>query len=100
MLTVQEEQLPLVYHIGFNESYTELNFDVSNEKISNNGVIDFKIDLLRLFQINSSHLNELTNQQSSEVIKYIDMSELSHVKFSPDDVRIIAKGFHDFISIL
>jgi hypothetical protein len=115
-LTLQDQQLPLVYHIGFDESYTELAFDITaditndmatdiaadltNKNLSNDGVINFKIDLLRLFQKNNSHTPKLLGQPSNESIEYIDMAEMSHVKFAPDDVRIIAKGFEDFISIL
>jgi hypothetical protein len=107
-LTTKDQQLPLVYHIGFDESYTELAFDISaditadlaNKSLSNDGVINFKIDLLRLFQKNRSYAPKLLGQPSSESIEYIDMSEMSHVKFAPDDVKVIAKGFEDFISIL
>jgi hypothetical protein len=99
MLTVQNEQLPLVYHIGFDESYTVLNFDISNDKLLNNGVIDFKIDLRRLFQKSNALAKNQTSLQSNQEIKYIDMSAMSHVKFAPDDVKMIAQGFHDFISV-
>jgi hypothetical protein len=115
-LTLQDQQLPLVYHIGFDESYTELAFDISaditnditadiaddltNKSLSNDGVINFKIDLLRLFQKNRSHAPKLLGQPSSEGMNYIDMAEMSHVKFAPDDVKVIAKGFEDFISVL
>lgn len=100
MLTTNNEQLPLVYHIGFDESYTELNFVIANEKISSDNVIHFKVDLLRLFKKGSQPFNKLVDQELSQGHKYIDMSEMSHVKFSPSDVKVIAKGFHDFISIL
>jgi len=100
MLTVQNEQRPLVYHIGFDESYTELNFHISKEEVSNDGVINFKIDLLRLFQQLSTHNEKLTKHRLNESMIYIDMSEMPHVKFAPADVRIIANGFKHFISIL
>jgi hypothetical protein len=82
-LTVASEQLPLVYHIGFDQSYTKLNFDLSNKNLDDNGVINFKIDLLRLFE--------------QDDINYIDMVKLNNVKFAPDDVKLIAKGFTHFI---
>ena len=101
MLTIDNEQLPLVYHIGFDESYTELHFEITNEKLSNDKVIDFKIDLLRLFKKDTLASAGLVSQQSKQSNdEYIDMSEMSHVKFAPDDVKAIATGFHDFISIL
>ena len=99
-LTVKNEQLPLVYHIGFNESYTKLNFDIADKNIIRDGVINFKIDLLRLFQKPRPQTKQLTNQPLNKDIKYIDMSEMSHVKFAPDDVKVIANGFRDFISIM
>ena len=103
-LTLQDQQLPLVYHIGFDESYTELAFDITsvltNKSLSNDGVVNFKIDLLRLFQKSRSLVPKLLGQPSSESMSYIDMSEMSHVKFAPVDVKVIAKGFEDFISIL
>ncbi|MBA6391804.1 hypothetical protein H4J38_13605 [Colwellia sp. BRX10-3] len=99
-LTLRESQLPLVYHIGFDESYTKLNFDIAPEINAKNGVINFKIDLRRLFQKSSKVAKSSIRLKSNEDIEYIDMSEMSHVKFSPVDVKAIAIGFHDFISIL
>jgi hypothetical protein len=100
MLTINNEQLPLVYHIGFDESYTELNFNITDDIFSNRNVVNFKIDLLRLFKKGYASSNVSVSQHSNEGIKYIDLSEMPHVKFAPDDVEAIAKGFHDFISIL
>ncbi|ARD42970.1 MbnP family protein [Colwellia sp. PAMC 21821] len=99
-LALRESQLPLVYHIGFDDSYTELNFDITPEINVKNGVINFNIDLRRLFQKSSKKAKSLKKQESKQDIEYIDMSEMSHVKFSPRDVKAIAIGFQDFISML
>ncbi|TWX47189.1 MbnP family protein [Colwellia hornerae] len=99
-LTIEDKQIPLVYHIGFDESYAVLNFDITDEKISNDGVINFKIDLLRLFQKTSITGKSLAKTPLKQKINYIDMSEISQVKFAPDDVKKIAYGFHHFINIV
>jgi len=99
-LSIQDEKIPLVYHIGFDESYTELTFDISNKEISDGGVIDLKIDLLQLFKKAIISTENQTIQPSNTVINYLDMAEISHVKFAPDDVKKIANGFNYFISIL
>jgi len=83
-LFTQEQQQPLVYHIGFNESYTRLNFPLNSNTVSNDGIIKLKVDILTLF--NQAEL--------------IDMNEIPNVKFDPEDVAKIANGFKHFISIL
>ena len=85
-LNLENEQLPLVYHIGFDQSYTVLNFDISNNNVDDNGVINFKIDLLRLFE--------------QDGINYIDMAKMNNVKFAPDDVQLIANSFNKFIRLM
>ena len=99
-LTINNNPLPLVYHIGFDESYTELNFDISDETISKDGVINLKIDLLRLFQNSAPERRKLEKTLLTINVEYIDMSEMPHVKFYPEDVRVIAQGFHKFISLM
>jgi len=83
-LFTQEKQQPLVYHIGFNESYTRLSFPLNSNTVSNEGIIELKVDILTLF-----------NQA-----KPIDMNEIPNVKFDPEDVAKIANGFHHFISVM
>jgi len=83
-LFTQGKQKPLVYHIGFNESYTRLNFPLNSNTVSNDGTIELKVDILALF--NQAEL--------------IDMNEIPNVKFDPEDVAKIANGFQNFISIL
>ena len=99
-LTIDNSQLPLVYHIGFDESYTELNFDIPNKIMTTKGVINFKVDLLRLFQKPHPASKELIKIESPISVEYIDMSEMPHVKFYPKDVKALAEGFHDFISLM
>jgi hypothetical protein len=83
-LFTQEKQQPLVYHIGFNESYTRLNFPLNSTTVSNDGIIKLKVDILALF-----------NQAEA-----IDMNEMPNVKFDPEDVAKIANGFQYFISLM
>jgi len=83
-LFTQEKQQPLIYHIGFNESYTRLDFPLNSNTVSNDGIMKLKVDILVLF-----------NQ-----VEPIDMNETPKVKFYPEDVAKIANGFQYFISIM
>ncbi len=80
----QMKQQPLVYHIGFNESYTRLKFPLNSTIVSNDGIIKLKVDILALF----------------DQAEPIDMNEIPKVKFDPEDVAKIAKGFQHFISLM
>ncbi|MEW6982237.1 MbnP family protein [Colwelliaceae bacterium 6471] len=82
-LLYQEQQLPLVYHIGFNESYTTVTFPISETITSNNRLIKFNVDVLQLFG----------------KAEPIDLSVISTVKFDPDHVALIAKGFNKLITL-
>jgi len=79
----QEQQVPLVYHIGFNSSYTRLSFPIKEAIKSNNTLINFNVELLHLF--NKS--------------KPIDLAEISTVKFDKKDVAVIAQGFKSLITL-
>ena len=83
-LLTKDTQIPLVYHIGFDESYTQLSFPLNDKSLSSDGVMNLKVDVIALF-----------NQSNA-----IDMNNMSHVKFAPKDVARIAKGFKTFISVL
>jgi hypothetical protein len=77
-------QRPLVYHIGFDESYTQLNFPINKQSLSSDGVMNLKVDVIALFT------------QSG----VIDMNATPNVKFDPEDVAKIAEGFKAFISVM
>jgi len=79
----QEQQVPLVYHIGFNSSYTRLTFPIKEAIKSNTTLINFNVDLLHLF--NKSNPIDLTN--------------ISTVKFDKNDVAVIAQGFESLITL-
>jgi hypothetical protein len=83
-LFLARTKLPLVYHIGFDESYTTLTFPINNQTMSRDGVINLKVDVIALF-----------NQSSA-----IDMNTTPNVKFDPQDVAKIAESFTNFISVL
>lgn len=76
-LSNSQEQIPLVYHIGFDESYTRISFNLEKTTRFQSGVIDLKVDIEKLFK------------QSPP----IDMAKISHVKFDPNDVAILASAF-------
>jgi len=83
-LFTQNKKRPLVYHIGFNESYTRLDFPLNLNTVSKDDIIEFKVDILALFNL----------------VKPIDMNETPTVKFDPEDVAKIASGFRHFISVM
>ena len=74
-LQLDEQVIPLVYHVGFEENYTPLSFTrdaaVEPQSIS---VIDFSVDVLQMFEGRET----------------IDMATLSGVKFDREDARLIA----------
>ena len=83
-LLVKGTKLPLVYHIGFDESYTQLSFPIDHQTLSRDGVVNLKVDVLTLF--NQSNV--------------VDMYATPNVKFDPQDVAKIADGFKTFITVL
>ena len=74
-LQLNEQVIPLVYHVGFDENYTPLSFsrDASVEPLTTS-VIDFSVDVLQMFKGHET----------------IDMATLSSVKFDRNDARLIA----------
>ena len=78
-----QQQIPLVYHIGFNESYTRVSFPLNEAIKTDNSLINFNVELLHLF-----------NREIP-----IDLSELSTVKFDTENVALISEGFKDLIKL-
>ncbi|GLX79737.1 hypothetical protein tinsulaeT_30770 [Thalassotalea insulae] len=83
VLSQHQQQIPLVYHIGFDESYTRLTFPINATSDNDNTLLNFNLELSHLFGKESP----------------IDMAEISTVKFDKDDVALIAKGFESLISL-
>ncbi len=78
MLQLDERQIPLVYHVGFNENFTTVTLPVDESVRS----ISLKADLLQLFTARDP----------------INMAELSTVKFDHNDAARIAEGFSQLLS--
>ena len=74
--------LPLVYHVGFDENYKSMAFNL--DQAYNKGRLKsayFKVDIMRLFSGPTT----------------IDMAELSTVKFDKLDAQIIANNYANMI---
>ncbi len=71
---------PLVYHIGFDENYQPLAFDLDP---SGPTELQFQVDIMKLFSGRS----------------IIDMEQLSSVKFDRVDAKLIADNYADMISL-
>jgi len=97
-LQVDDVQTPLVYHVGFDENYTQLAFADSGVRVkcqSNRSLLrhftltpqlcefSFDVDLMRLFNGAST----------------IDMASIPDVKFDREDSRLIAGNFASMISL-
>ncbi|MCW8106940.1 hypothetical protein OPS25_00300 [Alteromonas ponticola] len=79
-LSLSEDTIPLVYHIGFDENYTELSLPLHLADTPHVSI--FKVDILSLF-----------NGQGA-----LDLAEIPSVKFDRQDARQIAAGFAHLIS--
>jgi len=82
-LQLADARIPLVYHVGFDENYTEVTIPLDAESFEGEDVtVAVCADVLRLF----------TGAQS------VDMSELSDVKFDRDDARVLANNYAGMVS--
>ena len=77
-LLVDDVQIPLVYHVGFDDSARRVRFDLQTlfPNASDEHRV-FDVDVMRLFDGDTT----------------IDMQALSNVKFDRDDARRIATNF-------
>ncbi|TKB43335.1 MbnP family protein [Thalassotalea mangrovi] len=82
-LTSNEKSIPLVYHIGFDESYTRVTVPLANDSGFFDQITTLKVDFSKLFM-----------QETP-----VNMEQVSTVKFDPDNVRLIAQAFPDLLSI-
>jgi hypothetical protein len=78
MLLRGETNEPLVYHVGFDESYAPVSIDLHGARLDGHGArVDFRVDLLRLFQGSTT----------------VDMAALPSVKFDRADAALLAGNF-------
>lgn len=82
-LVLDNERKPIVYHVGFDESYrrTSAGFD-SELRGTGDPTLDFRVDLLRMF---TGHAT-------------VDMATLPSVIFDPKDAALLARNFAEMIS--
>ncbi len=83
-LDLNEALLPLVYHVGFDENYKSMAFNLDQTSYDDRlQAAYFKVDIMRLFTGATT----------------IDMSELSDVKFDKTDAQVIANNFEKMITM-
>ena len=74
---------PLVYHVGFDENYRPLAFELNPSRIEQSAPgLQFTVDIMKLFTGSNR----------------VDMASLSNVKFDRDDARRIADNYAHMIS--
>ena len=83
-LSLNDEVVPLVYHVGFNENYKPISvtleaplFDQRTESVV------FEVDIMKIFRSANT----------------IDMSTLSNVKFDRADARLVADNYERMITL-
>jgi hypothetical protein len=82
-LVLDDTQYPLVYHVGFDENYARLSFDLEGPLFDRaDATLDFRADLLRMF----------------EGVHTVDMAALPNVKFDPGDARLLAENYSGMLS--
>ena len=73
-----DASVPLVYHVGFDESYTRIAAGMHGQlRKDQPASLDFRVDILRLFQGSAT----------------IDLAVLSSVKFDRADTALLARNF-------
>jgi len=74
---------PLVYHVGFDESYRLISTDLRGESLDSRPArLDFRVDILRLFQGSTT----------------VDMAALPTVKFDRADAALLARNFAGLVT--
>lgn len=73
---------PLVYHVGFDESYREVSIPLPGGRADRFSRLDFRVDILRLFDGSPP----------------IDMAALPTVKFDRSDTARIAQNFGSLVA--
>ena len=78
-----EESVPLVYHVGFDESYTPVSIALAGERLeSGSPRLDFRVDIQAMFKGAAT----------------IDMATLPSVKFDRADAALLAGNFAGMIT--
>ncbi len=82
-LQVEEDVLPLVYHVGFSENSRWLEFNVPREKFPNNGnELHFDVDVAKIFDGQTR----------------VDLQALQSIKFDREDASMMAKNYAEMVS--
>lgn len=82
-LVIDDQRRPIVYHVGFDESYRPVSMALGKEALdSPEPRLDFRVDLLRIFTGHST----------------VDMATLSSVIFEPNDAALLARNYAGMIS--
>ena len=80
-----EDWIPLVYHVGFDENYKTVAFKLAQPLFDLRAeTLVFKVDIMKLFT----------------GVTTIDMSTLSNVKFDRTDARRIASNYQTMITLV
>lgn len=83
-LVLGDALYPLVYHVGFDENYRPLSFDIDQPFFDHaDPTLDFRVDLLQMFQ----------------GVHTVDMAALPNVKFDHDDARLLAENYAGMVSM-
>ena len=78
-----DASIPLVYHLGFDESYRPVSIDLHGDPLEPDSArLDFRVDILRLFQGSTS----------------VDMAALPSVKFDRADTALLARDLATMVT--
>jgi hypothetical protein len=83
-LVVGDIQYPLVYHVGFDENYKQVSFELGEPLFDGpEANVDFRTDLLQMFK----------------GAKTVDMTGMSNVKFDRADAKLLADNYASMVSV-
>lgn len=83
-LVVKDTQYPLVYHVGFDENYRPVSFELGESLFGGpEAVVDFNVDLMQMFAS----------------VQTVDMVALPNVKFDRTDAKLLADNYARMVSI-
>jgi hypothetical protein len=82
-LQIDERQVPLVYHVGFNENARSISFGIAGKGVGANrhAILGFNVDVAKLFSATT----------------VIDLTALPNVKFDRDDAQVLADNYATMI---
>lgn len=83
-LAVGDTQYPVVYHVGFDENYKKMSFELGEPLFDGAEVeVGFRVDLLQMFS----------------GVETVDMVALSNVKFDHADAKLLADNYAHMVSL-